>query len=83
MSVKARTLLDDVLMATEIMIKKPGLLEMSSNMRDTLVEGIRDILADTCAEAWDYYTREEVPVSEETMELLKTIVYYHYGVRGV
>ena len=50
-------------------------------MRDVLVQGIQSCLSDICDAAWAYYSVRDVEVTDQTMPLLRTVVYYHFNKR--
>lgn len=76
-------LCDDVVLAIDIMKQQSNMVTISSDLKNVVISGIRGVLEIVCADAWDYYKTEDVPVQEGTIDALKTVVYYHYGMEGV
>ena len=71
--------LEDTLSAIYTVQANVGLKNLPNNMRETLLDGLEESLAAICAEAWDYYSENDIPeVTAETEPLLRTIVEYHY-----
>ena len=50
-------------------------------MRDVLVQGVQNCLADVCDAAWDYYSNRDVPITDQTVPLLRIVVGYHFDKR--
>ena len=69
---------DDVLMACATCKSNEAIQYLTQEMREVLIRGIKDCLSIICADAWQYYMRNDVPVSNATIPLLRTICEYHY-----
>ena len=54
---------------------------LPQSMRDVLVQGIQSCLSDIFDAAWAYYSVRDVEVTDQTMPLLRTVVYYHFNKR--
>lgn len=73
----ASTRCEDVLGGISIAQSNKAINYLPQSMRDTLVEGLQACLALICEAAWDYYRFEDVPINDQTIPLLRTIVSYH------
>lgn len=71
-----KTWLMDVINALSVAMQNTAVQYLPNTMKETLVEGITNCLAEVCDLAWDYYTTHDVPENQDT--LLRTIVEYHY-----
>lgn len=70
---------NDVLMGISVAQANQAVMYLPQSMRDVLVQGIQACLSDVCAAAWEYYSQNDVPISDETMPLLRTVVAYHFA----
>ena len=58
-----------------------AVLYLSQSMRDVLVQGVQNCLSDICEAAWDYYSVRDIPMTDQTMPLLRIVVSYHFDKR--
>jgi hypothetical protein len=70
---------EDILGAISIAQSNKCVQNLSQGMRDILTDALKTCLAGVSEEAWTYYSLHDVPITEETIPLLKTIVTYHYN----
>lgn len=75
----APTICDDVVMGISVVRNNQTIQFVPQDIRDTLIQGLQDCLAQVCAAAWSYYCDTDVPISDETIPLLRTIVAYHFN----
>lgn len=72
---------NDLLMGISVAQGNQAVLYLPQSMRDVLVQGIQNCLSDICDAAWDYYSTRDVPMSDQTMPLLRIVVSYHFNKR--
>lgn len=72
---------DDLLMGIGVIQDNRAVTHLPQSMRDVLVQGIQNCLADVCDAAWDYYSTEEIPITDQTFPLLRKVVSYHLNKR--
>lgn len=71
---------DDILLGISAVQGGSSITYLPQSMRDVLLQGIQECLASVCSDAWDYYSVHDVPISNQTTPLLRTVVAYHYNV---
>lgn len=72
----------DVLAAIGIARGNSAVLNLTQGMRTALTSGISEALAIVCGSAWDYYSFNEVPITDQTIPLLRTVVEHHFNKGG-
>lgn len=71
----------DLLMGISVTQGNQAVLYLPQSMRDVLVQGVQNCLADVCDAAWDYYSNRDVPIADQTVPLLRIVVGYHFDKR--
>ena len=71
----------DLRMGISVAQANQSVVYLPQSMRDVLVQGIQSCLSDICDAAWAYYSVRDVEVTDQTMPLLRTVVYYHFNKR--
>lgn len=72
---------NDLLMGISVAQANQSVVYLPQSMRDVLVQGIQSCLSDICDAAWAYYSVRDVEVTDQTIPLLRTVVYYHFNKR--
>lgn len=72
---------NDILMGIGVAQSNQAVKYLPQAMRDTLVQGLKACMYGVCDAAWDYYSTRDVPISEETIPLLRLVVAYHLDKR--
>lgn len=70
---------NDVVGAIDIAQRRKDMLNLTQRMRDIIVSGLHDCLDTVCDVAWDYYTEHDVPISDDTIPLLTSLVTNHFN----
>ena len=71
----------DLLMGISVAQGNQAVLYLPQSMLDVLVQGVQNCLADVCDAAWDYYSNRDVPITDQTVPLLRIVVGYHFDKR--
>ena len=75
----------DLLMGISVAQGNQAVLYLPQSMRDVLVQDRgylwQNCLADVCDAAWDYYSNRDVPITDQTVPLLRIVVGYHFDKR--
>lgn len=69
---------DDILMACAACKANEAIKYLTQDMRDAIIQGLKDCLSIICQGAWAYYMENAVPISDSTIPLLRTVCEYHY-----
>lgn len=69
---------EDILIGIGVAQANQAIQYLPQSMRDVLIQGIQSCLSAICDVAWDYYSTCDVPISEETIPLLRTLVANHF-----
>lgn len=69
---------NDILMGIGVVVQNQAIQYLSQDMRDTFIQGVTQCLHAVCEEAWSWYMRNDVPITNETIPLLRTIVHSHF-----
>lgn len=72
----------DLLMGISVARTNQAVRYLPQQMRDILTQGIQACMAEICDAAWEYYSTREVPISDETIPLLRVLVSYHFNKEG-
>lgn len=72
---------NDILMGISVAQANKAVRYLPQSMRDVLLQGTQACLSDICDVAWEYYSYTDVPVSQETIPLLRTLVATHFNKR--